>query len=597
MILGVSYPAEGFGHDASVALIEEDGRVLWAQAEERFSRIKMDGSFPCRAFAALKRATGLTAGDLSAVAVPFWSTAAKVQEALRLAVCVVTDPAVLAGQVRNRLAGDRFQRGMAALGAYDYHGAYRTQLRIAHAEDGRPTLADGRAFLQWAGLQGVPVVGVDHHLAHAAGAYWTSGWSEALVVTADGVGALKSGLVAEGRAGRLRVVARTFYPHSAGGFWEAITAICGFHHMKHGGKVTGLAAYGNPGAACYEVMRRALEVRGLRIRSAVDPLVLARVLKDVPREDVAATAQRRLEEVVVELVRRAVAWTGLRRVALAGGVFGNVKLNQRIAEIEGVEEVYVFPAMGDEGLALGAALWAAASRRPVAPRRLAHLYLGIEASGAAARDALARAGLTALALPDDEIAARVVDALVAGQVVGIYRGRMEFGPRALGHRTILAETRDRAVNDWLNRRLRRSEFMPFAPVTLDDHADRCYENLARCRYTAEFMTITCPCTPWMRRVSPAVVHVDGTARPQLLRREVDPFYYEILHRYFERTGIPSLINTSFNLHEEPIVCTPDDAVRAFVEGGLDAMVVGPFYVTAPGGSFGANRRAAAEATR
>jgi len=135
------------------------------------------------------------------------------------------------------------------------------------------------------------------------------------------------------------------------------------------------------------------------------------------------------------------------------------------------------------------------------------------------------------------------------------------------------------VNDWLNKRLQRTEFMPFAPVTLFEEADRCYEHLDTCRYTCEFMTITCNCTPWMRRVSPAVVHLDGTARPQLVRPDIEPFYDAVLRRYFERTGIPSLINTSFNLHEEPIVCSPADAVRAFQLGHLDALVLGPFLVT------------------
>lgn len=595
MILGLSYPAEGFGHDAAVALIAEDGRLLWAQAEERFSRVKMDGSFPCRAFEALKRATGLRPSDLSCVAIPFWSSAAKLQEGLRLLARAAFDPGLLAGQVRSRFLGDRFQRGMAALGAYDYHPGYRAELRRVHEQDGRPDLADGRAFREWAGLAAVPVARVDHHLAHAAGAYWTSGWDDALIVTADGVGALKSSLVAEGRRGRLRVVARTFYPHSAGGFWEAITVICGFHHMKHGGKVTGLAAYGDPDASCYGVMREALDVAGLRIRSVVDPIALARRLDRAAREDIAATAQRRLEEVFVELVRRAVARTGLRRVALAGGVFANVKLNQRIAALDEVDEVYVFPAMGDEGLALGAALYAAACRHGLAPARLAHLYLGADCAEEAARAALARAGLEGKRLPEAELAVRVAEALAAGKVVGVCRGRMEFGPRALGHRSILAAARDQAINDWLNRRLRRSEFMPFAPVTLAEAADRCYDNLARCRYAAEFMTVTCPCTPWMRQVSPAVVHVDGTARPQLIRREVEPFYYDVLRRYFERTGIPSLINTSFNMHEEPIVCTPDDAVRAFREGQLDMLVVESFLVTASREGDGTARRPAAQA--
>ncbi len=578
-ILGIYHPAQGVGHDTGVALVDAAGQPVAAQSEERFTRVKMDGGFPFRALESLLRATGVTPRELAAVAVPFMSAPRQIAEGFRLLAASVRDPSILRRQLRDRWQGDRFQHGMAQIGAYDYLDRYRRRLRDVRDEDGRPTLADWRAFLAHAGLDRVPLVRVDHHLAHAAGAYYTSGFDECLVITADGLGALKSSIVAVGRQGRLRVLSRTFYPHSPGGFWELVTVVCGFHHMKHGGKITGLAAYGNRDAPCYRVLRSWLEVDGLRLRSRLDPVAVRSALDGIPREDIAAAAQRRLEEVITALVRHAVRRTGLRRVALSGGVFANVRLNQAVAALDEVDEVYVFPAMGDEGLGLGAALYAVAQRNGLRPFRLPHVYLGAEFTEAEMAAALADQGLVAERLADQELAGHVAELLVAGQVVALFRGRMEFGPRALGHRSILYHTTDPTVNDWLNKRLDRTEFMPFAPVTLDEAADRCYENLDRCRYASEFMTITCPCAPWMRQVSPAVVHVDGTARPQILRREVDPFYYEILRRYFERTGIPSLINTSFNMHEEPIACSPADAVRAFQLGHLDALVMGPFLVT------------------
>jgi carbamoyltransferase len=237
--------------------------------------------------------------------------------------------------------------------------------------------------------------------------------------------------------------------------------------------------------------------------------------------------------------------------------------------------------MGDEGLAVGAAWFTALTRHGARPTRQPHMYWGPEYSEAECRGALDGHSLTATRLDDAEMAVRVGDRLASGEVVAVCRGRLELGPRALGHRTILFQTTDGTVNDWLNKRLDRTEFMPFAPVTLDEHAEACYEGLDRCRHTAEFMTITCSCTPSMRASSPAVVHLDGTARPQLIRREIDAFCYDTLIRYHARTGIPSLINTSFNMHEEPIVCTPDDAVRAFLRGRLDALVLGPFLVEHP----------------
>lgn len=582
MIFGIYHPAEGVGHDTGVALITEDGTILAAHSEERFSRVKMDGGFPFRAFEALQRMVRFAAADLSCVAVPFMSPGDKTREGSRLLCSSLRDPSLGIRQVRNRLDGDQFQKGMAAIGAYRYVEEYQAKVRGIRDLDGRPVLADWREFLRYCGLDSVPLVQVDHHVAHAAGAYYTSGWDEVLLITCDGVGALKSGIVAVGREGRLEVLSRTFYPHSPGGFWETITAICGFHHMKHGGKITGLAAYGDPEASCYQVMEAALSVNGLTIRSAIDPVRMARQLEGFSREDIAATAQRRLEEVVTALIRQAVRKTGLPRVALAGGVFANVKLNQRIAKMDEIEEVYIFPAMGDEGLGLGAALYAAGRRCGLQPFRFEDVYLGPDYTEGEIETTLRHEGLSYRRYEEPELAEQVADLLARGRVVALFRGRMEFGPRALGHRTILYQTTDPKVNDWLNERLARTEFMPFAPVTLNEHAEQCYEGVATRRYAAHFMTVTCDCTDWMRQVSPGVVHLDGTARPQLISREVEPFYYNILYRYYRKTGIPSLINTSFNMHEEPMVCSPLDAVRAFRQGRLDALAIGPFLVSADG---------------
>ena len=166
--------------------------------------------------------------------------------------------------------------------------------------------------------------------------------------------------------------------------------------------------------------------------------------------------------------------------------------------------------------------------------------------------------------------------LAQGRVVARFNGRMEFGPRSLGNRSILYHCRDASVNDWLNKRLHRTEFMPFAPSTLADHADECYVGVEPSRYTAEFMTITYDCTDWMKQHCPAVVHVDGTARPQLVTRESNPRYYRLIDEYRKLSGIPSVVNTSFNMHEEPIVRSPEDAVRAYLMSRLDYLAIGPF---------------------
>ena len=584
MILGVYHPANGVGHDTGVALVDRDGSIVAAVSEERLSRIKMDGGFPFRAVEAVMKMGNVTPRDLDAVAVPYLGAAGKAAEGVRLAARALRDPAVFEGQLALRRGRDRFQTGMRALGAYEYVPAFSARVRQLRDVDGRPPIGDWRGFLRATGLDTAPLARLDHHDAHAAGAWFASGWNDPLLITCDGVGALKSGIVAAPEGGRLRVLARTFYPHSPGEFWEAVTVLCGFHHMKHGGKITGLAAYGNASAPCYDVMRRAIDVDGLTVRTAIDPAGMAAALRGVAREDIAATAQRRLIEVVSTLVANAMRATGRRRVALSGGVFANVRLNQVIAELPGLEEVFIVPAMGDEGLGLGAAWRTAMSRYGASPTRQLHMYWGPDYSESEMAGALSGHGLAASRFDDRDLADALAERLAAGQVAALFRGRMEVGPRALGHRSILYQTSDPSVNDWLNTRLNRTEFMPFAPVTLYEHADRCYDGLDRCRHAAEFMTITCVCKPTAASQSPAVVHLDGTARPQLIRRDVDPFYYDVLARYHARTGIPSLINTSFNMHEEPIVCTPDDAVRAFLRGHIDCMALGPFLVEHPDGT-------------
>lgn len=577
MILGIYHPANGVGHDSSVALIDMKGRILAAHSEERFSRIKMDGGFPFRAMEQLRKMIPFGPENLEAVAIPYWDMAEKGAEAARIAAKCLNP--VFGKTWFEYRSGDVFQKEMEQLGAYRYLDKYMEQVRGVQAKDKRPALGSWQDFLKHEGLESVPLVRVDHHIAHVAGAYFTAGWPEALVITADGAGAMKSGMVAVCSGGKIKVIARTFLPHSPGRFWEIITHVCGFHHHKHGGKITGLAASGNKNAACYEIMKKALWQSGLEVRSDLHPAKLAEALKDVPREDIAATAQRRLEEVLTGLAAEAVGETGIGRIALAGGVFGNVLLNQKIRELPGVKDLYIFPAMGDEGLAAGAALWALSRRTNLAPYRFDDVYCGPGYSDAETLAALREAGLKYEKLNEEEMINRVVDDIVAHKVVAYFDGRMEFGPRALGHRTILYATTDASVNQWLNDRLHRSEFMPFAPVTLAEKAAECYEGIPDNHYPAQFMTLTYQCTADMKKKSPAVVHLDGTARPQLVS-EKHGRYYKILKEYHRRTGIASLVNTSFNMHEEPIVATPEDAVRAFLDGGLDVLVLGDYRVEA-----------------
>jgi carbamoyltransferase len=291
-----------------------------------------------------------------------------------------------------------------------------------------------------------------------------------------------------------------------------------------------------------------------------------------------------LEDVARHYVQRWVERTGVKQVVCAGGVFANVKMNQRIMEIPGVDEIFVFPAMSDGGVGVGAALALQADLIGLAPQRLPDVYLGPSYSEAELEAALRFSGLPFRRSP--KVESDIADHLVANRVVARFGGAMEFGPRALGNRSILYPALEPEVNKWLNARLQRTEFMPFAPISLAEAADDLYVNIGRMRMAAEFMTVTCDCSPRMRKESPAAVHVDGTARPQLVRAEVNRQVHRILTEYRARSGIPTLINTSYNMHEEPIVCSPEDAIRAFKDSRLEVLALGDFLVELPQAAAG-----------
>jgi carbamoyltransferase len=303
-------------------------------------------------------------------------------------------------------------------------------------------------------------------------------------------------------------------------------------------------------------------------------------LRSLPREDVAAWVQRGAEGILLDVVRRFLASTGARRVALAGGVFANVLVNGKVAALPGVERVHVFPHMGDGGLAAGAALHASGR----APEPLGSACLGPEPTEGDYERAAWASGLPVErpAEPD----AVLVDALARGLPVARCVGAMEFGPRALGHRSILAPAHDPATGDALNRALARDDFMPFAPALRVEDAPEAFDGFEAAASAARHMTVALPAREGFRRLCPGAVHVDGTARPQAVSRDEDPELHRLLAAHAERTGRPAVVNTSFNRHEEPIVNTPTDAVRAFREAGLPLLRLGPFVVRNPASAFG-----------
>jgi carbamoyltransferase len=570
-------------HEASAALLH-DGVVVAAIAEERLTRVKGDGGrLPRRALEHVLRQAGIARTQVDCVAI----VPDRFPED-----CIRHPRPGRELERRLRCLRDRvLRRPLADVSV----GHVQRALQAAGRDpDPRPYLRASR-FLQREGFRPDAVLHcADHHASHAMAAAWGSGFDEAAVVTVDGVGQLgihhTSGSF---RAGVLTRTAVSDVPGtSAGWFYEGITELLGFRPLRHEGKVLGLAAWGDP-KPLYDAFRRALrcspsgatltsDFAGMPEADAQRLAYLRTVALGHAREDVAAAAQRILEEAVAPLVQSAIADVGARCVALNGGVFANVRLNQQIAALPGVERVFVFPGMSDTGNSVGAALLALADLDPPAfaraRRGLGTVCWGPHYSEAEVRAALDGAGIGYEVLPAERLVERVARAIHDGLVVGWFQGPMEFGPRALGHRSILASPSDATISTRLNARLQRDDFMPFAPSVLAEEAARIFRNVEPVRHAAEFMTVTLEVEPAWRSRIPAVVHVDGTARPQLVVRECHPLYHRLIERYRELSGTPLVLNTSFNVHEEPIVCAPGEAIRALVERRIDGLAIGPCWV-------------------
>ena len=592
----------------STASLVEDGRVLFAAGEERFNRVKQTSGFPAKAIEAALNATGVNPDQIDAVAYPFLS-AEDEERLIRGAIAAEAEfqkhferpdlEALLDAADARVPHRSRPVHGLKSPNERMFKSGLKETFYRAAAL--HPTIApemasrESRAWAeraiadhrQWQGEleAGLAKLGLahklkrgEHHQSHAANAYLASGFERALIVTLDGYGSGLAGSISLGEGGRIRRLHGIRFPHSLGSFYEMVTSSLGFSPDRHAGKIVGLAAYGDPRVLSDVLLSRIEQKSGdYRILENLNVYFSRHLSTRFPKIDLAAAWQHVLEVVAANLVAHWMKETGATHVVLSGGVTANVKMNQRIHALPGVQGTFVYPNMGDGGCGTGLAMllsW----KGGVQPS-IRDVYWGPNYTNAQIRAALEEAGLK-FDQPKN-LAVEVAKRIHAGEVVGRFDGRMEYGPRALGGRSILYHAKEPGVNQWLNQRLGRTEFMPFAPVTLWEARERCYVGLHGAEHAAEFMTMTFDCTEWMKSHCPAAVHVDGTARPQLVQREVNPGYYEVLKEYEKLSGLPSLINTSFNMHEEPIVCSPQDAIRAFLLGHLDALAIGPFLAPNP----------------
>jgi carbamoyltransferase len=567
-------------HGDVAAAVVRDGQLLAAVEEERFSRIKHVAGFPAQAIA-----RGLAMAQARADEVDVW--------------------AIARGRRVHLLQKAKFalthRPGAALLGQYRNSGSAFAGIPDVIARTFKLSLADVEARASY----------VEHHPAHLASAFHTSGLAEAACCAIDGFGDFVSVSIGRGGSGRLDVLDRVFFPHSLGLLYLAITQHLGFKNFGDEFKVMGLAPYGKPTRA--EAVRQLLHLdRGGRFRLSLEyfrhwtgevamdwasgePMVpdvysdrLIELLGPARQadeavasvhEDLAASVQQVFEESAFHILRGVHDRTGLDTLCLAGGCAMNSVANGKIRAHTPFRDVFIQPAAGDNGTALGAALhaWHSSGSRAVGPR-MEHSYWGTEYSADDIASVLRASGVAEqgrchwTTLHDEPALCRHTASLIAdGNIVGWFQGRMEWGARALGNRSILADPRRRDMRDVINQKIKfRERFRPFAPSVLAEAIDEFFVDAVH----DPFMLQVYPVRPEKRDVIPAVTHVDGSGRLQTVSQVSNARYWALIRAFKEQTGVPVLLNTSFN-ENEPIVERPEQALDCFLRTDMDVLVMGP----------------------
>lgn len=587
-ILGVSCHY----HDAAAALLR-DGRLVAAAEEERFTRRKHDFDFPKNAIDYCLEAGGIRGADLDHV-VYFEKPFRKLDRILQ--TVLQTYPA----------SWKVFRESMIT---WLLDKMWIADTLVSHLDIPRSR-----------------VIFSDHHLSHAASAFLCSPFEEAAILTVDGVGEWTTASYGVGRGSDIRLTRRLDFPHSIGLLYSAFTAFLGFQVNEGEYKVMGMAPYGVPRYVdkVWKVVRQnpdgsiALDMRYFCFHHSTNQSYSRRFVElfGPPRPpddlfftdatgfpkyfgeppansrelsqrnqhyaDIAASIQRVTEELLLGMATHLRRETGMKKLCIAGGVGLNSVANSRILRESGFEEIFIQPAAGDSGGALGAALWASASLLGE-PRAFCmdHAYWGRPQTSGQAADFLRANNIRHEAFNGtDRLLDEVVRRLIDGKVVGWAQGRFEWGPRALGARSILADARNPGMKDIVNAKIKfREPYRPFAPSVLAEHAERFFDLPgAAGHFPARYMLYVVPVRPEAQATLPAITHVDGTGRLQTVFREQSPLYYSLIERFGQATGVPVVLNTSFNLRGEPIVATPANAFSTFSRSEMDSLVLENFLI-------------------
>lgn len=573
VILGINaYHAE-----ASAALIR-DGQLIAAAEEERFVRIKHVAGFPTQAVRYCLAAGQIRLDEIDAIALsrnPWTHLLAKGRHALA--------KGPLSKGVQDRLAVLEKIRNLKST--------------LAQALEIDP-----------ARLKKIPLYFVEHHRAHIASSFYPSGWERAVVLSLDGFGDFLSGMWGIGEGTRLSIHGEVQFPHSLGVLYTAITQFLGFLEWGDEYKVMGLAAYGKPERyrKAMEALAKGIPSKGYRLgpsyfqhtatdvsmtwaagaptlgllfSAKMEELLGARRLPGTSLEDhhadIAAALQERLEWIVLTFLEHLGARYKIPRLCYAGGVALNCVLNGKIRAYTPFKEIFIQPAAHDAGTSLGAALYVAHHmHREPRTFRMVHAAWGSEPSDTECETALKNHRLPYRRLEKGRLCEIVAQALKNGKIVGWFQGRMEFGPRALGSRSLLADPRDSKMKDRINERIKRREsFRPFAPSILLEKVPEFFPE----GHPDPFMLFAYPVRKDLKDRIPAVIHADGTGRFQAVDHQVQPLYWELIKAFEALTGVPVLLNTSFN-EQEPIVCRPEEAIACFERNGIDLLVLGPFLI-------------------
>jgi len=553
--LGINYSQM---HDSSACIVR-DGELLFAVAEERISRLKHDADFPKNAIRACLDFAHVRADQLDEVCFGWQTPGSVYRHDLK---CYATRKMPLT-----------YLNGLNSTLHF---------LSMWHQESG------AKKFAQQFGPAKAKMRFVEHHLAHAISAYAYSGFGEAAVVVMDGRGAWEASSIWHGHDGKLEHVLTIPFPNSVGCFYSGFTEYLGFQPNSDEWKVMGLAPYGKPGvdlSAFIDLQVAPYHVHAMQpVANGSTPFAgMTRLLGParVPESEIADrhkniayAVQDACERAMMNVVRMAIEKTRCRNVCLAGGVALNSKANGKILASGFVDQFFVQPAASDDGVALGAALAPYFDNRGKVPNKpMRHGYWGPSFDDQTIENALRIYKLPYTRLSD--AASTAAELLSQGKILGWFQGRMEFGPRALGSRSILADPRDPEMNAKVNNAVKfREWWRPFAPSLKKEAAGDYLE----CATDSPFMILTAQVRPEKRSVIPAVTHVDGSTRPQTVEKEINLLYWRLIDEFEKRTGVPVIMNTSFNLRGEAIVNTPTDAIRTFFSSGMDALAIGNFLV-------------------